>query len=174
MKGYQEIIQDNYESCCFLCASVFSSPFPCICCQNLCKFVLFSLVFSAWMDFSYTSLQLCSTVFYPSRSLPPFALFLLMTAHYADDKCADRKVTLAELPGWNPGLTEVGGKIPIDFSVARVSPFSFEVFSASESQHFCKLCFAPGSLIESEIRAERMVSEGHWPGKEFLGCQVLH
>lgn len=105
-------------------------------------------------------------------SLPAYALSLLATARYSN-KCAGRKVTLAKLPGWNPGLIEEDGKIPVDFNMAKVSPFSFEAFSASESQHFCKLCFAPGSLIASEIRAERMVSQGQWPGKEFLGCQVL-
>lgn len=142
----------------------------------LSKSLQFCAVLSCFLSLDglliYFPLALCHSL-YP-LSLPLFALSLLATAHCSDDKRAGRKVTLAKLPGWNPGLIEVGGKIPIDFSLARVSPFSFEVFSASESQHFCKLCFARGSLIASEIRAERMVSQGHWPGKEFLGCQVLH
>lgn len=127
---------------CFLLSFTF-------CCQNLCSFGLFSPVFSAWMSFSCASLQLCSPAS-PPCSVP---------AH-----CWQQSDTQG-LPGWNPGLIELGGRIPTDFSMARVSPFSFEVLSASESQHFCKLCFPPGTLIASAARAERMVSWGHWPGK---------
>lgn len=170
MKGHKEVIWDNYLSCCcFMCAAVFSSF--CVC-QNLCSFVL-SLGCSqpGWAAYLllFSSVAQSVATLLPSSHSP-----CLCHSTGCSDKCAGRKVTLAKLPGWNPGLIQVGGKIPIDLSVARVSPFSFEVFSASVSQHFCKLCFAPGSLTASEIRAERMVSQDHGPGKEFLGCQVLH
>lgn len=52
-------------------------------------------------------------------------------------------------------------------------PLALKCSVLLRTERFSELCFAPGSLISSEIRAERMVLQGHWLGKEFLGCQVL-
>lgn len=135
MKGYQEIIWDNSEPCCwFFCVLLFSSLPYLAFAVRIFAVVCCSLTFS---QSGWASLVL------PFLSAPqPFPPVL---SSLAAAEVRWQESDAWKLPGWNPGVMEGGGRIPTDFSVARVSPFSFEVFSASESQHFCKLCFPSGT-----------------------------
>lgn len=63
-------------------------------------------------------------------------------------------------------------KLPLTSVWSEFHPLALKCSVLLRAKRSSELCFAPGSLISSEIRAERMVLQSRWLGKEILGCQV--
>lgn len=129
------------------------------------------------------SLQLCAVL---SRFLSlgelllcfPFSLLHslspLCCPRLLQQKCAGRKVTLGNSPSEILGSWKVVAEFPLTSAWPGFHPLALKCSVLLRASTSVSSAFLQALMIASAARAERMVSWGHWPGNEFLGCQVLH